>query len=85
MDIHNEDFMHSFWYGWYSGDSRIVSDIIAADVLHSQMQPSQSFGDMISEILPEALGTSPFEGFSLHSLEECRTTIRGSGCDKYAQ
>ena len=78
----------SFPPEWYEGDSQIVADIVAADVISARMAPAQSFGDTLSQILPKVVGVSPFEGFSLHDIESCRGTVRQTlvgGCTRYHQ
>ena len=64
--------------------SQHIAQIIAADAISMDFEPSQSFGKTLSAFPEVLLKSSPFDGFSNYSAEECHEFVHGKGtCPSY--
>ena len=58
--------------------------MIAADVVMSNFEATQSWGHILTYFPSLVLKTSPYEGFSYYSKEGCHEFLHGEGsCTKY--
>ena len=66
-------------------DFELLSALIAADAVASQLENQQNLGDLLANYLPMTFNDHLIYGFSYYLKEECHESKFGSGTCSFVQ